>query len=249
MTRLLREQEGHNWRMDDPAGLYLAHTGRLPEPPEKVAAFVIGHCFSAPETRDVELSRLEYLAAGTFDPEAGRGWTGAYLKFAVYMYSPEHGRAAAVILRTDGGGSYLRAGPRGTATVRLANNHELVVEDGDLTPIRTRPDTQAAATPTPRAAEEEPDGVSYDSAFILNNPIPAGCAKCNYRWIGPDAIRAPSLENCSCFYCGGRLVPLDKEGYKRRLETLHLHVVGRLTTETSAPAGPPRRRARTNSCA
>lgn len=106
MTRLLREREGHNWRMDDPAGLYLAHTGGLPEPPEKVTAFVIGHCFSAPETRDVELSRLEYLAAGTFNPEAGRGWTGAYLKFAVYMYSPEHGRAAAVILRTDGGGSY-----------------------------------------------------------------------------------------------------------------------------------------------
>lgn len=106
MTRLLREQEGHNWRMDDLAGLYLSRTGDLPEPPEKVTAFVIGHCFSEPETQDVELSRLEYLAAGTFDPEAGRGWTGDYLKFAVYMYSPEHGRPSAVIMRTDGGGSY-----------------------------------------------------------------------------------------------------------------------------------------------
>lgn len=132
---------------------------------------------------------------------------------------------------------YLRAGPHGTATVRLEDNHEIVVEDGDLTPIRTRPEEQAAATPTPKTEEEEPDGVSYDLAFILNNPIPAKCAKCNYQWAGRDAIRAPSLKNCSCFYCGGRLVPLDKEGYKRRLETLHLHVVGRLTTEIPAPGG------------
>src|SRR5205085_2892175 len=41
---------------------------------------------------------------------------------------------------------YLRAGPRGTATVRLEDDHELVVEDGDLTPIRTRPDAPSAAT-------------------------------------------------------------------------------------------------------
>lgn len=106
MARLLKEHEGYNWRMDDPAGLYLSKTGELTEAPEKVTAAVIGHCHSAPDTRDIELARLEYLAAGTFDPEAGRRWTGAYLKFAVYLYTPEYGQPLAFILRADGSGSH-----------------------------------------------------------------------------------------------------------------------------------------------
>lgn len=62
-------------------------------------------------------------------------------------------------------------------------------------------------------------------------PIPAKCRKCGYDWIDAvrppcanvirlfphlrndpprmvrDAIRAPSLEMCRCFWCGGRLKP------------------------------------------
>lgn len=106
MARLVKEREGYNWRMDDEAGLYLSGTGNLAEPPDCVTAFVIGHTFSAPETQQVELKRLEYLAAGIFDPEVKRGWTGAYLKFACYMYSPECGRPLAFILRQDGSGSH-----------------------------------------------------------------------------------------------------------------------------------------------
>lgn len=69
----------------------------------------------------------------------------------------------------------------------------------------------------------------YTAAEIV--PIPARCEKCGYDWIdgiktvsrqimklfplradpGPimcrDAIRAPSLRGCRCFWCGGRLLP------------------------------------------
>lgn len=106
MARVVKEHEGYNWRMDDAAGLYLSGTGELAEAPACVTAKVIGRCFSEPETRDVELERLEYLAAGTFDPGVGRTWTGEYLKFAVYMYPQECGRPVAFVLRQDGSGSH-----------------------------------------------------------------------------------------------------------------------------------------------
>lgn len=106
MARVVKEHEGHNWRMDDPAGLHLSGTGELAEAPEHLTAKVIGRWFSAAETRDVELERLEYMAAGTFDPAVGRTWTGDYLKFAVYIYSPEDEYPAAFIMRADGSGSH-----------------------------------------------------------------------------------------------------------------------------------------------
>lgn len=74
---------------------------------------------------------------------------------------------------------------------------------------------------------------NYDHDFIMNNPIPAVCAKCRRKFVDGeivrcfdgtqvkeivcnDAIRAPQLENCLCFYCGGKLLPLDADGYRRR---------------------------------
>lgn len=69
----------------------------------------------------------------------------------------------------------------------------------------------------------------YTEAELV--PIPARCAKCGYDWVdgvktpsrqlvrlfplardlGPvvcrDAIRAPSLRQCRCFWCGGELRP------------------------------------------
>jgi hypothetical protein len=38
-------------------------------------------------------------------------------------------------------------------------------------------------------------------------PIPAKCSKCKRVFLGRDAIRAPSLACCSCFYCHGKLIP------------------------------------------
>jgi hypothetical protein len=38
-------------------------------------------------------------------------------------------------------------------------------------------------------------------------PLPAKCSKCRRVFVGRDAIRAPSLDNCSCFYCWGKLKP------------------------------------------
>lgn len=37
-------------------------------------------------------------------------------------------------------------------------------------------------------------------------PIPAKCPKCKFDWVKRDAIRAPSLMNCRCFWCGSRLI-------------------------------------------
>ena len=36
-------------------------------------------------------------------------------------------------------------------------------------------------------------------------PISAKCKKCGYNWIGNDAISAPSLLGCLCFWCHGEL--------------------------------------------
>lgn len=75
-------------------------------------------------------------------------------------------------------------------------------------------------------------GREYDHDYIMENPIPAKCSKCKKPFVdGPqsvvrmvkgklvekalycrDAIRAPSLSNCRCFYCGGQLVALEKGG-------------------------------------
>jgi hypothetical protein len=40
--------------------------------------------------------------------------------------------------------------------------------------------------------------------------IPAICAGCGYLWVGLDAIRAPALAGCRCFWCGGRLRALRR---------------------------------------
>lgn len=83
---------------------------------------------------------------------------------------------------------------------------------------------------------EIPEG-KYDHKFIMDNPIPAQCVKCKrtfidgelFRWhdgvqmretICNDAIRAPTLANCLCFYCNGKLKPLDPESYKKRMAEL-----------------------------
>lgn len=41
----------------------------------------------------------------------------------------------------------------------------------------------------------------------LPPPIPAKCPKCRYDWVDKDAIRAPSLSGCCCFWCHSLLRP------------------------------------------
>ena len=88
-----------------------------------------------------------------------------------------------------------------------------------------------------------PEG-EYDHDFIMGNPIPARCVKCRRHFIDGetitvwdyskclakeivcrDAIRAPQLENCRCFWCGGNLRPLDPESYRRRQKELPKHFI------------------------
>lgn len=77
------------------------------------------------------------------------------------------------------------------------------------------------------------EGREYGLEYIKANPIPAKCKKCGHKWIdgepftitrirngkpvvthhiANDAIRAPSLSQCRCFYCGGELGPLERGG-------------------------------------
>lgn len=49
------------------------------------------------------------------------------------------------------------------------------------------------------------DGDEFTVEEIV--PLPAKCSKCGRVFVGRDAIRAPSLENCSCWYCWGKLKP------------------------------------------
>lgn len=77
------------------------------------------------------------------------------------------------------------------------------------------------------------EGREYSESYIMANPIPARCKKCGHKWIdgevqkvvkykngmpysttiiANDAIRAPALSGCRCFYCGGGLGPLEKGG-------------------------------------
>lgn len=54
----------------------------------------------------------------------------------------------------------------------------------------------------------------------MPRPIPAVCAnrRCGFHWCGRDAIRAPSLEMCRCFWCGSKLVPLTAASLPRQGE-------------------------------
>ncbi|HYE72616.1 MAG TPA: hypothetical protein VEF04_04760 [Blastocatellia bacterium] len=52
----------------------------------------------------------------------------------------------------------------------------------------------------------------YTAEYVYANPIPARCKKCGSLWVdgnGNGAIRSPSLVNCACFYCHGKLVEIE----------------------------------------
>lgn len=65
------------------------------------------------------------------------------------------------------------------------------------------------------------EGVEYDLAFIRNNPIQSVCIKCKKL----EPINAPSLENVNCFWCWGKLMPVDLKAYRLRVADLWRHTV------------------------
>lgn len=51
--------------------------------------------------------------------------------------------------------------------------------------------------------------MSREQLSVFDAPlegIAARCNGCGFRWVGRDAIRAPSLAGCRCFWCAGELV-------------------------------------------
>jgi hypothetical protein len=81
------------------------------------------------------------------------------------------------------------------------------------------------------ARNEADEGVEYDYQWIRDNPIPAFCVRGGSRHCRQtqgsqtsEHIHAPALENVRCFWCGGRMRPLNPVAYQARLKTLWQHV-------------------------
>jgi hypothetical protein len=81
------------------------------------------------------------------------------------------------------------------------------------------------------AHDEADEGTEYDHEWIRKNPIPAFCARGGSRYCRQtqhaqtsERIHAPALENVRCFWCGGRMRPLNPVAYQARLKTLWQHV-------------------------
>ena len=76
-------------------------------------------------------------------------------------------------------------------------------------------------TQLPLFATRKIEGIEYDRDFILNNPIPAVCVGPKPH---PEQIKAPSLENVRCFWCGQKMRPRDPVSYQARLKVLPQYV-------------------------
>ena len=112
ILRLIQDQPGENWHTDDPAQLHLARTGRLSEPPQTFSCFVLHDSLNRGELIEIEVDRLEFIAAAMFgegrlSPGGGNTrWTGSAYKHAIYRHTrPLSSYAAIVILETHGGGT------------------------------------------------------------------------------------------------------------------------------------------------
>jgi len=66
------------------------------------------------------------------------------------------------------------------------------------------------------------DDCEYDLDFIINNPIQTTCIKCARK----EPINAPELGNVRCFWCGGKLAPIDAKAYRDRVTNLWRYVSG-----------------------
>ena len=64
----------------------------------------------------------------------------------------------------------------------------------------------------------------YDLDYIVNNPIPATCARKTRMCRPVEHIRAPSLDNVRCFWCNSELKPVDPKAYRDRIANLWRHI-------------------------
>ena len=65
----------------------------------------------------------------------------------------------------------------------------------------------------------------YDLDYIVNNPILAKCTDGKSPYCKGEAnINAPQLDNVRCFWCGGKLKPIDHKVYRERIANLWQHV-------------------------
>lgn len=71
-------------------------------------------------------------------------------------------------------------------------------------------------------------GDDHEYAIAELVRLPAKCSKCNRAFVGRDAIRAPSLRQCCCFWCHGPLVPHPDYPGVIDSETLRSQKQGRL---------------------
>ena len=83
----------------------------------------------------------------------------------------------------------------------LADRAAVLVAFPDVAPL-----PQRLLKPQPLAAQaDEFDAVEeYTTEEVETRAIPAKCPRCKRSFLGRDAIRAPSLDNVCCFYCGPR---------------------------------------------
>lgn len=104
--RLLQDHPGWNYHTDDPAKLFIAHSGEFAEPPASFKGRLLHRHLNGAGSVPIRVENLEFLCAGMFGAgrPSGSGptkWTGDSYKYAVYRYERQ-----IVILRTDGGGFY-----------------------------------------------------------------------------------------------------------------------------------------------
>ena len=76
--------------------------------------------------------------------------------------------------------------------------HLLKPDDYEDSPLEAPEQATPMAEVENRGSQVE--GIEYTEEEIV--PIPAICPRCKREFVGVAAIRAPSLDNCACFYCG-----------------------------------------------
>ncbi|MCE9564608.1 MAG: hypothetical protein K8U57_21450 [Planctomycetes bacterium] len=68
------------------------------------------------------------------------------------------------------------------------------------------------------------DECEYDLGFIMSSPIAAKCVGRKWRECRDvESIRAPRLDNVRCFYCGGKMQPVNAKAYQERVDNLWQH--------------------------
>jgi hypothetical protein len=110
--KLTQDHAGENWHTEDPATLYIKHSGLLSEPPLTLTCFVMNDSLNRGEFIEVMFEHLEFLAAAMFgegrlSPCGGTTkWIGSAYKHAIYRYKRSVvSSGSIVIIEAHGGGT------------------------------------------------------------------------------------------------------------------------------------------------